>query len=519
MEMTSKEIMISCAFLVVFLVFVVWATFFSKSAKLKNDSMEEFALGGRGFGYFVVICTLIGIFLPASSYTGWYSWTMYEGLIAQYIVIYSIAAFFIMYLFTQRIWIWGKNFNLLTQPDFLQLRFRSKPLSYVGAVSGLLIELPWTIIELASIGWLVAAVTGGMVSREIGILIAGLVVFAYTIYGGMRSVAVAEIIKGILVLVVGIVGSILIIFKLHGGFGNMYANILAAVPQNMTFNMGGEYSYSYWNSIIITGTLGCFGWLSMFARVYTAKSVKEVKKSASGGAVFVVLMSVLLYAAAAGAILVPGAADAGEMAFFFIAKEAFGPIFLGLAAVMVLAAAMGFIAVITSAHSVVIIDNLVRPFKPNMTEASRRKASRITILVYGVICMLIAMQDLPNLAHIAIIAYEGVVQIIPVIIFGIFWRRTNKWSAGIGYVVGLIIAITLGIWPQEIFGAWSGGVVGLVVNIAINIILGLAIKKEHYVDELFDVVRTYKENAKGEHIITEEFEKAKEIATKYSIEH
>jgi len=518
MEMTSKEVFISCAFLIVFLIFIIWATFFSKQAKLRSDSMEEFALGGRGFGYFIVICTLIGVFLPASSYTGWYSWAMYEGLIAQYIVVYSIASFFIMYLFTQRIWIWGKNFNLLTQPDFLQLRFRSKPLSYIGAVSGLIIEAPWMIIEFASIGWLIAAVTGGAVSREIGILVAGLIVIAYTIYGGMRSVAMAEIVKGILVLVVVIIGSVLIIYKLHGGFGNMYQNILNAVPQNMTFNTGGAYSYSYWNSIILTGTLGCFGWLSMFCRVYTAKNVMEVKKSASGGAVFIVLMSVLLYAAAAGAILIPGAADAGEMSFFFIAKQAFGPIFLGLSGVMVLAAAMGFIAVVISAHSVVIIENMIKPFKPDITESQRRKYSRITILIYGLLCMFVAMQDLPNLAQIAIIAYEGVVQIIPVIIFGIFWRRANKWSCGIGYVVGLVIAIGLGIHPMAIFGSWSGGVIGLIANVIINIILGLAIKKESYVDDLFDVVKTYKENSKGEQIITEDYTRAHENAAKYSLE-
>jgi SSS family solute:Na+ symporter len=200
------------------------------------------------------------------------------------------------------------------------------------------------------------------------------------------------------------------------------------------------------------------------------------------------------------------------MAFFFMAKEAFGPVFLGLSGVMVLAAAMGFIAVVISAHSVVITENLIKPFKQNMTENQRRKYSRITILVYGIICMIIAMQDLPNLAHIAIVAYEGVVQIIPVIIFGIFWRRANKWSGGIGYVVGLIIAIGLALYPMEIFGAWSGGVIGLVVNTIINIILGFAIKKEPYVDKLFDVVKTYKENAKREQIVTEDSVEALNVA-------
>ncbi len=516
MNMTKSEVMISCAFILVFLAVIVYATFFSKKGKLQSDSMEEFAVGSRSLGYFVVLCTLIGIFLPASSYTGWFAMVMEEGLIGQYIVVYSIAAFFMMYIFTQRIWIWGKEFHLLTQPDFVQLRFRSKPLTLVSAVCGVLIEAPWCVMEFASLGWLIAAVTGGAVSKEIGILIIGSLVLAYVIYGGMKSVAVTEVIKGILVVVVVVIGAVIICVKMFGGVGAMYTNLLAAVPEKMTVVHGGDYSY--WNSIILTGTLGCFGWVSMFCRIYTAKNVKEVKKSASGGAVLVVFVSVMLYIVACGAALIPGALDAGEMAFFYMCKEAAGPFFLGLAGILVLSAAMGFIAVIMSSHGVVISENIIRAVHPNMTENGRRKSSRWSILIYGIICMVIAMQDLPNLAHIAIIVYEGVVQIIPLILFGIFWPRANKWSVGIGYVVGLAIALFLGIHPMpEVFGSWSGGCIGLIANIIINVILAFVIKTDQYTKDLFDVVKTYKEDADGQQIVTDESVEALKVVEKYGI--
>lgn len=501
MEMTNQEIMIACLFIAVFLVIFIYAAFFRKSSQLESSSMEEFAVGSRTFSYFIVLCTLIGCFLTAGMYIGWFSWGMFEGLISQYLLIYGVASFFIMYLFSTRIWVWGKNFNLLTQPDFIQLRFRSQPLTLLSAISGIIIEAPWCIIEMASLGWATAAVTGGLIPKEAGIIFFTILIIAYTTYGGIKSVAGVEILKGILVMFIVIGGSLGIIYKLFGGFGPMFSALMAAAPQNMTFHTGGAYSYSYWNSIIITGTLGCFGWISMFARIYTARNVAEVKKAASGGAILLVVVSALLLLLAAAAYLVPGALDLPDpnVAFFYLFKTAFGPFALGIVGILVMATAIGLIGLIINAHAVVISENIIRELKPDMKDENRRKVTRWCIVAYGIIVMLISMMDLPNLATIAITFYEGIVQIIPLILFGIFWKRANKWSVGAGYVAGLIIAVTIAAFPASFSwtGGWTGGIFGFVANIIINIVLGLAIKKEPYVDELFNVVENYEEDSKG----------------------
>ncbi|ATW26778.1 sodium:solute symporter family protein [Candidatus Formimonas warabiya] len=501
MEMTNQEIIISCLFLAVFLVVFIYAAFFWKSSKLEGSSMEEFAVGSRTFSYFIVLCTLIGCFLTAGMYTGWFSWGMYEGLISQYLLVYGIASFFVMYIFSTRIWVWGKNFNLLTQPDFIQLRFRSKPLTLISAISGIIIEAPWCIIEMAALGWAVTAVTGGLIPKEIGIIFFTALIIAYTTYGGIKAVAGVEVLKGILVIVIVIGGSIAAIYKLVGGFGPMFHALMSAAPQNMTFNTGGTYSYSYWNSIIITGTLGCFGWISMFARIYTARSVAEVKKAASGGAILLVIVCALLLLLATATYLVPGALDLPDpnMSFFYVFEKAFGPFFLGISGILVIITAIGLIGLIVNAHAIVISENIIRELKPDMKDENRRKVTRWCIVGYSLIVMAVAMMDLPNLAHIAITFYEGIVQIIPLILFGIFWKRANKWSVGIGYVAGLVIAISIAAFPAAFpwAGGWTGGIYGFVVNILINIVLGFVIKQDTYVDELFEIIESYEEDSQG----------------------
>jgi len=489
--------MVSSLFLVVFLALFIYTAFFNKASQLKNDSMEEFASGSRSFNYFVVLCTLIGCFLTAGTYTGWYSWAVYEGLISQYLIVYSITSFFVMYVFSARIWIWGKNYGLLTQPDFIQLRFRSKPLTMIDAITGVILEAPWCIIEFAAIGWAVTAVTGGMIPKDIGIILFGVLTVALTVRGGMRSIASIEVLKGILVMIFVVGGSVVAAYKLFGGFGPMFSELMEVVPENMTISLGGEYPYSFWNSIIITGTLGVFGLISIFARIYTARSVSEVKKAASGGSIIMVSISALLLVLATGAILLPGIEDLPDpnMAFYFLMQSAFGPYIVGVVGILVIITAIGIAGIVLNAHSVVISDNIIRSVKPDMQEEGRRKITRYCIVIYGIIVMVGAMMDLPNLALIAIAMYEGIVQIIPMTIFGIFWKRANKWSVGIGYVAGLVIALTMAALPDMFpwAGGWTGGVYGLIVNIAINIVLGLAMKKEDYVDELFEVIERYKE--------------------------
>jgi len=506
--MSTSETMVSSLFLAVFFVLFVHAGFFNKISKLRNDSMDEFATGSRSFNYFIVLFTIIGGFLTAGTYTGWYSWAVYEGLISQYLIIYSITSFFVMYVFSSRIWIWGKKFGLLTQPDFVQLRFRCLPLSMLCAVTGILMDAPWCIIEFSSLGWAVAAATGGIISNQAGIIIFGVLTIALTFKGGMRSIATIELLKGILVIIFVIGGSIVAAYKLFGGFGPMFEELMLVVPENMTINCGDIYPYSYWNSIIITGTLGVFGLISMFARIYTAKSVMEVKKAASSGSIVMITISALLLVLATGGLLLPGIEDLPDpnMSFYYIMQSAFGPYIVGIVGVLVIITAIGIAGVVISAHSVVISENIIQGFKPDIKEENRRKVTRICIIIYGIIVISISMMDLPNLALIAITVYEGVIQSIPLLVFGIFWKRANKWSVGVGYVTGLIIAITMAAMPDAFpwAGGWTGGIYGVLVNIIINIILGFAMKKEDHVDELFKIVENYREDSNGNAILREE---------------
>ena len=491
MEATAGKMAITLTCLGVYFLIIIWAAFFTKAGKLQEKSIEEFAVGNRNFGWIIVLFVMMGLLITASTFASWFSWGVFEGLIAQYVLVYGIIGFLFSYVFAKKIWIWGRKFQLLTQPDYIQLRYRCRPLTYIFGAAAILIEAPWVVMEFAAMGILMSALTYGAISEKLGLLIIGVLVVSYILYSGMKAIAITELIQGIVSSVVIAFGLFFVVYKLFGGFGPLYQAVASVAPENLTLSYNGTYTYQYWSSIIITGSLGIMGWASFFSRIYTSKSILDIKKVSFLSALLALVFTGVLLIISLGCVVFPDVVEGAmsEMAFFVMADKAFGPLFLGFCGIVVVAAGMSMVSVIMNSHGIIISENFIKPFRKNLTSADRVTIARWSLLIYSIIAIGIALLNLPKLYSIAIIAYEGISQIVPMLIFSLYWRRSNKYGALLGFVVGLAIAISYGIFGSGAF--WTGGVYGLVVNVIIHFACGYIFPKDAHVDELFEIIDKY----------------------------
>ena len=489
-----SDTFITVGLLVVYFAVILWAAFFTKTGRMQEKSIEEFAVGNRALGWIIVLFVMMGIMITASTFSSWFSWAVFDGMIVQYMLVYCTLGFLFTYVFAQKIWVWGRKFNLLTQPDYIQLRYRSRPLTLLFAAAAILIEAPWVVMEFAAMGILMSAITFGVIGPKVGLLIIAVVVVSYILYSGMKAIAVTELVQGIVSTVVIAFGLIFVVYKLWGGFGPLFQSVAQVAPDNLTISLGGTYTYEYWSSIIVTGALGIMGWASFFSRIYTSKSVLDVKRVSFMSAVLTLIFCAILLIVALGGISIPAVVEAAgsDTAFFALMYEAFGPWFLGFAGIVVVAAGMSMVSVIMNCHGVIIAENFIRPFRKEVSSEARMKIARWSLLIYSIIAVAIALGDLPNLYTIAIIAYEGISQIVPMLIFSLYWRRSNKYGATAGFVIGVGLAIvlsTLGVCDNW----WSGGMWGLLANVSVHVACGFIFPKDPHVDELFAIVDQYQE--------------------------
>ena len=379
--------------IVIILAYFVFLTYFVfRSAKMKEDTMEEYAVAGRSFSWFFVLFTIVATLLVGSTFIGWFEWAAWEGLIAQYDIIYVVGSYAVLYFLAKRVWVWGKKHNLLSQPDFIQVRYGSKPLTIIFSLAAVIIEAPWTIMEFATLGFLAHAMTYGLVSRQLATIIIVAFILVYIYYSGMRAVIITDLIQGIISSVVLTAGLVFVIIKLFGGFGPLFQGVYEQNPDLLTINLGGEYYYGFWSSIIISGTLGMFAWSSMFNRIYAARSIDDVKKTTWIGAIICGVFTIITLILAVGASLRPDALDMGETMFFYLMNSAGGPVLMALGGIMVIAASMSLIDSVITSHGVIISENLVRYARPDLTSKQRVKVSRIAIVIY----VLIAPGDSPH---------------------------------------------------------------------------------------------------------------------------
>lgn len=488
----NASVVVPVIIIVLYFAALIYGAFFTKGAQMDDKgSIEEFAVGNRAMNWVVVMITMMGLLVTSSAMTSWFAWGVTDGLFTQYVTIYGALGFLFTFIFAKRIWIWGKHYNFLTQPDYIEKRYGSRALANIVGVAAIVIEAPWVIMEFAALGYMINAVTG--LNKTISIIIVVVVVMAYVLYSGMKSLAVTEIIQGVLVFAVFIVGVIFMVHKLFGGFAPLYEGLMETAPQNLTISHNGDYSYAYWSSVIITGTLGIMGWASFFTRIYTAKSVREVKKVSWTCVILAVIVVSFPFILSLGGYNIPEALEAAvnENSFFIMAQMAGSPFFVGLCTITVLAAGMSLISVVVNSHSVIISENFVKPYRKDITSAQRVKIARYTIVIYSVVAMAIALLDLPNLYQIAIFAYDCIAQVVPLIVFSIYWKRSNKYAATIGFLGGIIFTLIGNIFGVFAWGGFTPSIFGLIVNIVLHVICGFAFKKDEGVDEMFSVLDKY----------------------------
>jgi|GEM_PF-3248395 len=486
-------------FLVVFVVVRKWAS-------LKHGSMDDFAVAGRSFKWYMIMFTVLATWFVGSIYTAFFSYGVLYGTLAQYATVYTLAGLVLYYYISPRIWIWGKVHNLYNMPDYVELRYKDKWLGVVFALAGLLIGAPWQVIAFKTFGYAFNEVTYntlpvwtvGPFTISVGILLIGVFVLWYVVSGGMKSVVLTDFVQGVISVVIVLVGVVFVAQKLFGGFGEIFREVERVAPDLLVVD-----GSTYWAGIILASALGSYCWLEIFNRIFIAESVRELKLVARGAPIIATVVSFFLFTLAMGGIYYKGGitdAAGAESAFLVFFSDAGGPMLLAFAAIVIVAAEMSSVDSQLTALGVVVGRNVVEKVRNRRhSDKSLLSISRWSIIIWSVIAMLLAMGDLPLLITIAIKTYELLTSLFPAIIIGAFWKRANRLSVWAGIVVGFTVSIWMSYTPDFIaglpgyLGGWPAGMYGFAANLIVFLVVAFATGKQDHVDALFDEVETYED--------------------------
>src|SRR6185295_14354359 len=158
----------------------------------------------------------------------------------------------------------------------------------------------------------------GAISLQTGIIISGVIVLAYTIWGGMWSVAMTDLFQSVMIILgLGIIAWF--VGDMAGGAGK----VIAAAAEGGKFEFwpkGGTKEWLAFVTAFLTLAIGSIPQQDIFQRVTSAKNERTaIIGSALGGVVYFCFVFVPIYIVLAALMLEPSlgrllnAEDAREM--------------------------------------------------------------------------------------------------------------------------------------------------------------------------------------------------------------
>ena len=245
-------------------------------------------------------------------------------------------------------------------------------------------------------------------------------------------------------------------------------------------------------SLIFCGMIGGWCWSSIFIRLFTADSVRSVKKAAMLSMPWSILFSCGLFLLCMLASALHDVAAHPDDVWFTVMREAGGPLLLGLAGVCVLAASMGNIDGAIQAVGAMLANDIFA-FDSNRGHVQQLVVAKSGMALLTVLSAWLACSTLPSLFSLAMLSFQGVIQLAVPLMLGIFWRRGTNTGAMVGLTVGFFTACTLEFhyrgnvpWAYGL----SSGLIGLAINFTVYVacayLFPLSAKERARIDTLFD---------------------------------
>jgi solute:Na+ symporter, SSS family len=159
--------------------------------------LDEWGLGGRGFGTFVTWFLLGGDLYTAYTFIAVPALVYGTGAAGFYALSYTIMVFPIVLVFAPRLWSIARVHGYVTPADFVKGRYGSRGLSVAVALTGILATMPYIALQLVGIQAVLTVLgLGGTGSnsfvRDLPLLIAFLVLAFYTYISGLRAPALSR---------------------------------------------------------------------------------------------------------------------------------------------------------------------------------------------------------------------------------------------------------------------------------------------------------------------------------------
>jgi solute:Na+ symporter, SSS family len=457
------------------------------------DQLHEWGLGGRRFGTLITWFLVGGDVYTAYTFIAVPALAFGAGALAFFAVPYTIVVYPFLFLVFPRLWNVCRKHGYVTAGDFVRGRFGNRWLALAITITGIVATLPYIALQLVGIQVVIGAlgVSGTGLVGDLPLIIAFVVLAAFTYSSGLRAPASIAIVKDILIYITALVAVIVIPLEL-GGFGKIFAavpaqKLLLAVPGPNTTGAYGAYA-----TLALGSALALFLYPHSLTGILAASSGHAIRRNAAllPGYTFMLGLLALFgfFAIAANVANLPEFAAGfkqygNNFAVPALFLHSFPSWFIGIAFAAIGVGALVPAAIMSIAAANLYTRNIHREFiNRNPTDKQEAQMAKwVSLIVKFGALVFILLVPTQYAIQLQLLGGIWIIQTLPAVMLGTYTRWFNAWALLLGWAAGTIAGTAMAVaahltptYPLAVAGHLFPGYTAfytLILNLVLAIVL------------------------------------------------
>jgi len=432
--------------IIFFFIFVALTMAITYWAARKTKTTEEFFAAGRSISGRQNGFALAGDYMSAASFlgiAGLVSLSGFDGLI--YSTGWLVGWPVVLVLIAEPL----RNLGKYTFADVVAFRLRQIPVRIAAAIGTLAVVSFYLIAQMVGAGNLIKLMFG--LSYETAVIIVGVVMLAYVLFGGMIATTWVQIVKAVLLMGGAALLSILVLMQFNMNPVALFA--AAAEKYGEGVLAPGSLVSNPWDAVSLGLALmfGTAGLPHILMRFYTVPDAKAARQSvfwATGliGAFY--LMTFILGFGAmvlVGKDVILGVDKGGNMAAPLLAEVLGGTGLLGFIAAVAFATILAVVAGLTLSGAAALSHDLwVSVFRKGHADHKEQlRVARVATVLLGSLAILLGIifkgQNVAFMVGLAFaVAASGN---FPALVLAVFWRKATTLGMVSAIIVGTVTSL------------------------------------------------------------------------------
>jgi SSS family solute:Na+ symporter len=440
----------------------------------RRVDMAEWAVGDRSFGTVLLWFLSAGEIYTTFAFLGAAGWAYNYGAPGFYILANAPLGCALGYWLLPKMWRAGHDHGIMSQGDYIQARFGRRWLAVLISAIAILSLIPYIEIQLTGLSAITQVLFHGDITKTVSVTAAVIVLLLFVFTAGIRSSALASIIKDALVVAVLIaVAATIGAATGLGSIGAVFHRMDVAHPGYAALpGMVAAKKYSAWwfMSVLLVTNVGYWMWPHAFQANLTARSERTIRRNMMLQPLYT-LSYFFIFVIGFAALLTLPHLKSSNQALVAVIAHSYPEWFVGLAAGAAVLVALVPSTVMLLTVGTTVARNIYRP-AARLGDRHRLVAARLATLAAVLAAGLLALHSNATIVGLLLVAYTGISQIGPGVIASFVWRRVTAWGVAAGSVAGIAL---VGI-PEV--GAWWKTVSSINVGLpalAVNAVLVIGV--------------------------------------------